>query len=208
MEAKIQYLGINGNDVNLYKRILSKIISRNYNFDYKINMDKTYKTSELWKFGISGDNKILLVDLKEMAEIDLIKKVVKAHEFYKISNIDIDVVIINEEPESYENFLQEAINEILWNYDVYKSDGMFVLNNLSKEDKELLLVHADLVLKGKYGNIDYQLDEMDYEYVKKMKNIKFQEKYNSKCNSMDFKQNLEKNVDVSNLQYYNDYGRI
>ena len=115
-EAKIQYLGITGKDVNLYRRILSHLLIKCGKLAGKYNKDTVYKTADLWKYGISGDNPILLVVINEIAEIDILKKIVKAYEYFRILNIDIDFVIINEEPESYENFLQESINEVIWNY--------------------------------------------------------------------------------------------
>ena len=207
-EAKIQYLGISGKDVNLYQRILSHMLLKCGNKDIKLNKNRIYETSELWKFGISGDNLILIVTIKDIAEIDIIKKLVKAYEFYKIQNINIDLVIINEETESYENYVQEAINEVIWNHNLANdgNGGIFVLSNLSYEDKNLLEVRANLILSGHYGKIDLQLDEFDYEYSKMLRNIKYQEKNNSKYVQMNEENNVDSKINLENLLFFNEYG--
>ena len=206
VEAKIQYLGISGKDVNLYQRILSHLLLKYGKPSIKNRKNKIYKTSELWKLGISGDNPILLVKVSEIAEIDIIKELVKAYEYYQIQNIKIDLVIINEEIESYENYLQESINEIIWNFRSSSSpNGIYVLNNLSDQDKELLEVRSNLILCGNYGKIDFQLDELDYDYIKNLKNIKFQAK-NSLKNNFDKTDEIDKKINLQNLLYFNEYG--
>ena len=207
VEAKIQYLGIRGKDVSLYQRILSHMLFKCGKGDYKINKNKIYKTSELWKFGISGDNPILLINVKDIIEIDIIKNLVKAYEYFLIQNVKIDLVIVNEEPESYENYLQESINEIIWNYRISgNSNGIYLLNNLSQEDKELLNIRASLVLYGGYGKIDFQLDELDYEYLQNLKNIKYQKKRSIKDDVDENRNMADKKINLQDLQYFNEYG--
>ncbi len=208
VEAKIQYLGINGDDVSLYGRILSHLLFKYGKSNIQIDRNKIYKTSELWKFGISGDNPILLVEIQEISEIDMIKKIIKAYEFYQIQNIDIDLVIINNEPESYENYLQEAINEVIWNYRLFNNNkkSVFLLNNLKSEDRDLLYIRSDLALNGRYGKIEFQLDEIDYDYVKSVMNINYKNKQNN-INLRDESKNVvEKKIDMQELLYFNEYG--
>ena len=195
--------------INIMKqdqRILSQVLLKCENKLVKFNENKLYPTNELWKFGISGDNPIILVKIKEISEIDIVETVVKAYEFYKIQNINIDLIILNEEKESYENYIQEAINEVIWNHNLSNSNNgkVFVLNNLSNDDKEFLSFRADLILSGNYGNISNQLDEYNYEYSKALKNIKYQSRdnksKNEKANISNYKMNLEE------LKFFNEYG--
>ena len=185
---------------------MSQVLLKCENKLVKFNENKLYPTNELWKFGISGDNPIILVKIKEISEIDIVETVVKAYEFYKIQNINIDLIILNEEKESYENYIQEAINEVIWNHNLSNSNNgkVFVLNNLSNDDKEFLSFRADLILSGNYGNISNQLDEYNYEYSKALKNIKYQSRdnksKNEKANISNYKMNLEE------LKFFNEYG--
>ncbi|MBO5349086.1 MAG: hypothetical protein J6A89_04640 [Clostridia bacterium] len=209
IEAKIQYLGIHGKDVSLYQRILSHMLIKCGNKDLKIDENMIYKTSELWKFGISGDNLILLATVKDIAEIEIVENLVKAFEYYKIQNMPVDLVIINEEKESYENYVKDAISEIIGNHNLLNinSNGkIFVLNNISKQDKELLKIRANLMLLGSYGKIGLQLDEYDYEYSKTLKNIKYQKKNNYSDNIISANNNSNNKINFEGLKYFNEYG--
>lgn len=205
-EAKIQYLGITGKDVCLYQKILSHLLNKHGKNNVDIQKDFVYKNEELWKFGISGDNPILLVTIRELGELDILKKLVKAFEYFKIQGIKIDLVVINNEPESYENYLRESINEIIWNYrTVSNYNGIYVLNNISKEDENLLMVRSNLHFVGRDGKIELQLEELDYEYKKMMNNFKLQNKKLMAYNVVQESKSDWK-LDLQNLKYYNEYG--
>ena len=205
IEAKIQYLGSSGKEVNLYERMLSCLVARCGNIVQNKN-DNLY-TSELWKFGVSGDNPTILVEIKNISEIDMVKKLVKALEFYKLQNFDVDLVILNNEPESYENYLQDAINEVIWNYsEVNNCRRIFVLKNLSFEDKELFRNRANIVVNGKYGKIEFLLDELEHENSKM---LHLNDEILTSKQSTDICCNTEEHKfyeDMENLQFYNGYG--
>ena len=209
-EAKIQYLGSSGKEVNLYERMLSCLVSRCGNI-VENNSNNAY-TSELWKFGVSGDNPIMLVEIKNISEIDIVKKLVKALEFYKLQNFDIDLVILNNEPESYENYLQDAINEVVWNYaEANNYRKIFIFKNLSFEDKELFRCRANIVVNGKYGKIDFLLDELEHENSKVLffenKETKSEEYFKDVCCNLEKQKNpFEIDENMTNLKFYNEYG--
>ena len=205
IEAKIQYLGMHGRDINLYERILSHILIKCGNMNVNFNENRIYGTSELWKYGISGDKPILLAKIKNIAEIEMIENLIKAYEFYISQNMDIDFIIVNDEKKSYENYIKDAINEIICNHHLeYKINfGIFILNNISKEDNKLLEVRSNLIFNGSEGNIALQLDDYDYELIKKLKGIKHVKK--SIKNAENLK-NINPIIDMNNLKYYNEYG--
>ena len=208
IEAKIQYLGLQGKLINLYERILSNALTRRGKRAAHISNDKIYKTSELWKYGISGDNVIILAFIKNIGEVDLIKHLVNAFEYYKTLNIAVDLIIVNEEKGAYENYVGEAIDGIVNNRQIYtynEQGRIYTLSNLSSEDKDLLRVRANCIFYGGSGKIDFQLDEMDFEYTKLLKNIKYQEKRNAVVVKNNEK-NTSDRLALDNLKFYNEYG--
>ena len=208
IEAKIQYMGTTGKEVNLYERMLSCLLSKNANIVQNKNCN--LYTDELWKFGVSGDNPIILVEIKNISEIDIVKKLVRALEFYRLQNFDVDLVIFNNEPESYENYLNDAINEVVWNYSGTNNSGkIFILKNLSNNDKELLRNRANIVVNGKYGKIEFLLDEMEHENIKnflyKNKEI-IDNNLNNDNNFAEPENSFEGYSNIKSLQFYNGYG--
>ena len=207
-EAKIQYLGIHGKDVNLYQTILSHCLNKTGKKALVVDTGKIYKTSELWKYGISGDNLILTVFIKNIDEIDIVENLVDAFEYYKMQNMCVDLVIVNEEKESYENYVKDAIDNIISNHPFASSnsDGrIFVLNSIENSDRQLIKVRSNVVFYGGNGNIKSQLDEQDYEYAKMLKNIKYQEKKNIYKDNLTEEIITEK-INMQDLLFYNEYG--
>lgn len=44
--------------------------------------------------------------IKDINDIDIIQEVLSAYEFFRVKNIKVDLVILNEEKESYENYVK------------------------------------------------------------------------------------------------------
>ena len=55
----------------------------------------------LWRFGISGDYPILLVEIEDSRQIDLIREVLQIHRFLRSRRFMLDVVILNRQQTDY-----------------------------------------------------------------------------------------------------------
>jgi cyclic beta-1,2-glucan synthetase len=65
--------------------------------------------SGLWPLAISGDLPIILLridDIEDMAQVD---QLLRAHEYWRLKKLDVDLVIVNERASSYVQDLQIAI---------------------------------------------------------------------------------------------------
>lgn len=89
-------------------------------------------------FGISGDFPILLIKIKDANDSYIIENLLKIYEYLRVKNIIVELVILNQEKYSYEQYVKEAIeNAILNRHLAYLKNirgGIFVLqkNELSK----------------------------------------------------------------------------
>lgn len=81
----------------------------------KQNTKQEYRQSELWKYGISGDLPIILLKVKDVNESYVIKEVLKAYEYFRTKNIETELVILDEEKHSYENYVREEIEGAILN---------------------------------------------------------------------------------------------
>lgn len=211
-EAQSRYLRIKGEQIKDYQKILSYIIFKNPS--KKINLPKVpkqkYNQSELWKFGISGDLPIILVKIKDSNEAYIVKEALKAYEFIKTKGIETELVIIDEEKHSYENYVREEIEGTVLNsqlaYLKNMRGGIFEIskNEISKEDFNLLNFLATIIIDGNKGGIKNTIKEIEEEYLENNKKIENELENivinNDETVSKDILQNIE------DLKYYNEYG--
>ena len=212
IEAESRYLRIKGRDIANYQRMLSYIIFQNPS--RAVNMLKAkkrkYKQNELWKYGISGDLPIILVEIKDVNDAYVINEVLKAYEFFKTKNINVDIVIIDEEKHSYENYVREEIeNSILNNQMVHLKNikgGIYtvIANELEKNDLDLLKFMASIIINSKKGGIENNITEIEEEYLENYKSVGKQD------DTLVILNSEEENVDIiennKELKYYNEYG--
>ncbi len=65
--------------------------------------------SGLWANGISGDLPIVLLRIDDVADIAQVRQMLRAHEYWRMKRLAVDLVIINERASSYAQDLQVAI---------------------------------------------------------------------------------------------------
>src|SRR6185369_7119174 len=63
----------------------------------------------LWQHSISGDKPIVLVRIDDMENIDVVHQALRAHEYWRMKRISVDLVILNERASSYIQDLQIAL---------------------------------------------------------------------------------------------------
>lgn len=211
-EAQTRYLRIKGAQIQEYQKMLSYIIFNNPS--KKLNLEKLpkqkYSQSELWKYGISGDLPIILVKIKDSNDTYVVKEVLKAYEFMRTKGFETELVIIDEEKYSYENYVMEDIEEAILNSQLsYLKNirgGIFQINKneISKEDMNLLQFISGIIIDSKKGGISHSLKDIEEEYLEKYKKIP-----NEPENIIIETENQE-NIDIlkntEELKYYNEYG--
>ena len=114
-DTESRYLNLNAKQIETYQKMLGYMLFTNPMIDKKNHMKEYYPKENLWKYGISGDLPILLVRIEDCNEIEIVEEVLKAYEFFRLKNIEIDLVISNEEINSYEMYTKEAIQNAILN---------------------------------------------------------------------------------------------
>ena len=212
IEAHSRYLRIKGKEIKEYEKILSYIVFNNP--AKKLILDKlpkrTYMQSDLWKYGISGDLPIILVKIKDINDSYIISEVLKCYEFIRTKKIEVEIVILDEEKYSYENYVREEIENIILNkhmsYLKNIRGGIFELNKneMERKDRELLEAVSTIIIDANKGGIRNNLQDIEDEYLEKTKINEIDEKDkiipNDETESINIIQNNE------NLKYYNELG--
>lgn len=211
-EAQSRYLRVKGTQIRNYQKLLSYIIFNNPT--RKANLERlpkrNYEQSELWKYGISGDIPIILVKIKNINDSYVIKELLKAYEFIKNKNFEIELIIIDEEKHSYENYVREEIDGLILNsqlaYLKNTRGGIFELskNEISKEDLELLEFLARVIIDGSRGGLENTLKDLEEEYLEKYKSV------GNEIENILIEDENTDNIDIlqdtEKLKYYNEYG--
>lgn len=211
VEAESIYLGLKGTDIDKYQKLLSYTILNNPLKSLRLKQlpKRVYSQSNLWKYGISGDLPIILLKIEDLNDMYVVRDALKAHEYFRNKNIKVDLVILNNEENSYDQYVNYEIeNAILNNQVEYLkniSGGIFIINinQIDKEDIELLEFKSNITINAKDGDIKTAIDDLEEEYLKTIRDI-----------GLDVKPeyivqediNTNQNVDMNSLKYYNEYG--
>jgi len=203
-QVEVSYLNLSSKEIETYQDLISHIIFaspvRKKNQD--ILKQNKKGQSALWAYGISGDNPIVLVTIDKEDDIDIVNQALKAHEYWKMKGLKVDLVILNEDKSNYIQPLQDYINELLFashSRDMKdKPGGVFIrkADIMPKEDIVLLYTAAKVVLKGDEGSISSQIViEYDRDELPKKKRF----------NSSDIVYSNEE-IKFHELRYFNGYG--
>ncbi|MDD5394150.1 MAG: glucoamylase family protein [Thiothrix sp.] len=138
--------------------------------------------SGLWAHAISGDLPIVLLQIKDVDNIELVRQLVKAHAYWRLKGLVVDLVIWNEDREGYRQVLQEQIMGLIaWGVEAHVIDrpgGIFVrhADQISSEDRILIQSVARAIISDSRGTLADQINRrsiMDARvpYFKPVRNL-------------------------------------
>jgi len=132
----------------------------------KLMQMNTLNVTGLWRHGISGDRPIVLLRVTETEDRTIVEQLLRAHEYWRMKGLAVDLVILNEKKLSYIQDLQTLLegmvreNQALLAHHEHENHGaIFVMraDQLSEEERRLLQTAARAVLVGNRGTLTEQL---------------------------------------------------
>lgn len=173
-QSQIQehHLGMAPGEDHLFQEMAGRILHSNPSLrpSSDILERNTRGASSLWASGISGDLPIVLVGIEEPEERDIVRDILRAHEYWRMKGLEVDLVILNEKPPSYNQDLQHLLETLVrtrqsaqrHEANLFKG-RIFVLraDQLSREDTRLLEAAARVVLLSRRGSLTEQMDRVD-----------------------------------------------
>jgi cellobiose phosphorylase len=117
----------------------------------------------LWRFGVSGDEPIVLLMLSDPDQMKLCEELLYAHEYLRLRGIRFDLIILNEYQSGYLQDLQHeiefAIRTGASRNVMEQRGGVFLrsINQLSEEELALLQATARVIISGNRGPLSTQL---------------------------------------------------
>ncbi len=169
VEDELAQLELTSQKVEQFQKLLSPMLylSNALRAEPAILNANTLGQPGLWAFGISGDYPILLVRMKQEADLDLLGEVILAHTYWRKRGLMIDLVIFNQRETSYEQGFKGRIYRLLENTAsetwLNKRGGIFILqeDQMNESEQILLMTVARVVLDGEAGSLERQLAKLD-----------------------------------------------
>ncbi len=166
-----RHLGISSEQAQLSERLASRVFFSDASLraDAATLERNTLGQSGLWKHSISGDLPIVLVKVKEPADVQLVREVLIAHEHWRLKGLRCDAVILNEHATSYREEIGEQLDALIgggpWSAWRAQPGGVFLLkaDAMPEADRVLLETVAQAVLSSDRGTLQQQLDRPQEE---------------------------------------------
>jgi cellobiose phosphorylase len=152
-------------DAQLYGRLASSVLYANSSLraDPSDLIKNRRGQSGLWGYAISGDLPIVLLQIGDLANIDLVRQLVQAHAYWRSKGLAVDLVIWNEDHAGYRQLLHEQIMGLiaagLETHVMDRPGGIFVRpsDQISNEDRILLQSVARAILTDNRGSLADQI---------------------------------------------------
>ena len=120
--------------------------------------------SGLWSYGISGDAPIVLLHIANAEKIEIVRQLVRAHAYWRIKGLVVELVILSEDVSVYRQSLQDQITGLISSgieaQKLDKPGGIFVrrLEQVPNDDRVLLQSAARIVLDDENGTLAEQTE--------------------------------------------------
>ena len=170
-QVQLHYLGINPGEAGIFQRLAGHILyaAPTMRSSSEAIMRGAGGQPGLWGQGISGDLPIVLLRIADAENIDVAHQLLQAHEYWRMKQLAVDLVILNERASSYVQDLQIALETLVRTSQSRPQIGVdgppgrvFILRAdlIPAETRLLLASVARVVLVGQRGSLSDQLDRM------------------------------------------------
>ena len=149
--VNIKNMNLTGSDMRTYNMMLNYLYQTT---KIAVNEDRREALKQnalaqngLWKFGVSGDRPIILVNISSIENISFVYDILKAFEYFKSKSIFVDIIIVNSEKDEYKNIINKEINDELYriytlNSFLHTPGNVTVIDsdNITDSEKSLLKI--------------------------------------------------------------------
>jgi cyclic beta-1,2-glucan synthetase len=170
-QVQSSYLGISAEEASLFQRLAGRLLYADPAL--RASPDTLRRgggpPQALWAQGISGDLPIVLVRADSLEDMPLVRQLLRAHQYWRMKQLAVDLVILNERGASYLQDLQAAL-EAQVRTSRSRPPGtapaargaVFVVRAdlMPAQTRALLLAMARAVLVGRRGTLQEQLNNL------------------------------------------------
>ena len=169
-QVQLHYLRIEAEEAQWFQSLANHVLFPDPSLRPSPNFLRLNRlgASALWPHRISGDRPLVVLRITTSEEIDIVWQLLRAHEYWRIKCLAVDLVILNERGVSYVQDLQQLLentvrsSQTLASHEAQEIEGsIYVLraDSLSREERALILTAARAVLVAGQGSLIEQLDK-------------------------------------------------
>jgi len=167
-QIQLQHLGVGSDEAHAFQRLANRVLYADPSLRPVAEVLKRneHGPSTLWTLGISGDLPIVLVRIDETEDLEIVRQLLRAHEYWRMKQLAVDLVILNERSTSYAQDLHEALETLVRVHqprprlvDEGARGRVWVLRAcmIAFEARGLLQTVARAVLLGRRGSLSEQV---------------------------------------------------
>jgi cyclic beta-1,2-glucan synthetase len=167
-QVQLRHLGIQPDEVVDFQTLTAAILYADPRFrpSSEVIIRGAGAQSGLWPHSISGDLPIVLLRIDDVEDMAQVRQLLRAHEYWRMKRLAVDLVIVNERSSSYLQDLQSAIETAVRSSqarpragDALATGAVTVLRAdlMSLESRALLQSVARVALVARRGSIAEQL---------------------------------------------------
>jgi len=171
-QVQLHHLGIESDEAHLFQRLANRILYSDPSLRPSASLlaRNDHGAPGLWAHGLSGDLPIVLVRIDEVEDLDIVRQLLRAHEYWRLKLLEVDLVILNEHGATYAQDLHDALEtvvrtsqSILVQEGHPSHGGVYILrgDQLSTEDRTLLQTAARAVLLSRRGSLADQVIRLE-----------------------------------------------
>jgi len=171
-QVQLHHLGIEADEARLFQRLANRVLYSDPSLRPSAGLLARNERGApgLWAHGISGDLPIVLVRIDEVDDIDIVRQLLRAHEYWRLKLIDVDLVILNEHGATYAEDLQGQLETLVrTSQSILAHEGhpgrgrIYVLrgDQISTDDRTLLQAAARAVLLSRRGSLTDQVIRLE-----------------------------------------------
>lgn len=167
-QVQLHHMGIDLNEAHLFQRLANSVLYSDASLRPSSDVlgRNTLERSALWAHGISGDLPIVVVRIDETEDVEIVRQLLRAHEYWRMKQLSADLVVINERPPSYAQELQISLDGLVRGSRLRLSPdtsnvrgSIFLLRAdvISPQERALLQTVARSVLLSRRGTLSEQV---------------------------------------------------
>lgn len=111
--ASTKSLGITQDMAAMFQELAAKVVGGRRRDASEAPETPLPYIHSLWKLGISGDYPVAVMKIKDIEDLQAVKHALLCHSYWKHKGVEIDLVILNQEPASYVKVLDDEIDFLL-----------------------------------------------------------------------------------------------